>query len=114
MAGNLGERLEYTLYQILCGDDVRPKLFSMRDARRYLQDVADDPPEVAGCVLEVKPKGQKYSVVQLMVNKEGQLIKNGKDAYLGRTLTANEIDDSVVRFMNGETRRTILLDTDAE
>ena len=100
---------ESLMWQIVGGDEAHPRLFRMRDARQYLADVADDHAEVAGCVLSVRPKGEKYEVVQLMTDPSGRLIMNGKDHYLGRRFTASEIDDSVRKFLKGETRRSMTL-----
>jgi len=108
----IGRMAEDLLWQIIGGEEVRPKLFRMRDARQYLYDVVDDNPEVKGCVLSVTPKGQKFEIVQIMIDKEGQPITKGKDAYLGRRIMANDIDDSVRKFLKGETRRNLMLDID--
>ena len=114
MARDLGRMAEEMLWQIIGGEDVRPTLFKMRDARQYLSDVADDHEDVRGCVLSVTPKGEKYEVVQLMIDQAGYPIKNGKDAYLGRKIIAHDIDDSVRKFLKGETRRNMMLATDSD
>ena len=112
MAKDLGRMAEDILWRIIGGEETHPTLFRMRDARQYLMDVADDNPQVAGCVLSVVPKGEQFEVVQLMTDKAGYPIKNGRDAYLGRQIMARDIDDSVRNFLKGETRRNMKLDTD--
>ncbi len=112
MARDLVRMAEDMLWQIIGGEEVRPTLFKMRDARQYLMDVADDHDNVAGCVLSVTPKGEKFEVVQLMIDKAGYPIKNGKEAYLGRKIMAYDIDDSVRKFLKGETRKNMMLGSD--
>lgn len=106
---DLAERVELGLWKLMGGEDVRPKLFTMKDARRFLFDCSEDDPKVDGCVLSITPKGEKFEVVQLMVDQTGHIIKKSPSTYLGRQITASAIDDSVVEFMAGETRKMLKL-----
>ena len=106
---SLTERLELGLWRLMGGEAVRPKLFTMKDARRFLFDCSEDNPNVCSCVLSITHTGEEFEVVQLMVDQEGHIIKTSASTYLGRQMTASAIDDSVVKFMNGETRKTLKL-----
>ncbi len=101
--------LQDKIWQLIGGQEVRPKLFKMNDARRFLLEVSDDNPKVVGCVLSVTPEKNKFRVVMLMIDRTGNLIQNGKTTYLGRQIVANEIDDSVIEFLNGATHKTLML-----
>lgn len=106
---DLTERLELELWKLVGGEAVRPKLFTMKDARRFLFDCSENDPKVDGCVLSITPKGEKFEVVQLMVDRGGHIIKASANTYLGRKIIALAIDDSVVEFMDGETRKILKL-----
>lgn len=103
------ESLELGLWKLVGGEALRPKLFTMKDARRFLFDCSEEDPKVDGCVLSITHKKGKYEVTQLMVDREGHIIKASANTYLGRQMIASAIDDSVVEFMDGETRKILKL-----
>lgn len=109
---NFMQSLEHFLWEEVFGRaDTKPKLFTMKMARSFLMEAAEKDDRVAGCILSVQPKGEKYEVVQLMVDKEEELIKLSREAYMGRRMLAEDVDEGVFTFLDGASRKTLRLPT---
>ena len=87
--------------------ETRPAVFQMSDAWQFFLEVAQKHPHVAKCVLNIEPKGERFVIMQLMIDANGELIKDGASSYLGRRIVAEALDESVPKFMMGETRKTM-------
>lgn len=104
------EGLEQFLWDEVFGrKETRPKLFTMKDAWRFFMDTASDNPRVHTCALNITPKGDRFEVVQLMLDADGNILKAAKDQFVGRKIVAEEIDESVTQYMDGQTRKIMRL-----
>ena len=96
------DRVLMELWNILGGEEVRPKNFTMNNARKFFYDACEKYPEAEKCVLKVVPRGNGYEVTQVMLDKEDEMIKTGQDFCVGRKIFAEQIDKSVWNFLNGK------------
>lgn len=104
---DLGVRLGETLWNMLGGEETRPKVLTMANVKRYMYEVMEDNPMVVGCALSIERRGDHYEVIQLMIDSKEEAIKRGR-GYLGRTIQAQELDESIVSFMNGEKQQKLM------
>ena len=81
----------------------------MMDAWKFFMDTASGNANVDSCVINIEPKGDRFEITQLMLDKEGEILKSDKNGYVGRRVVANDIDASVTKYMNGATRKTMRL-----
>lgn len=62
---DLGVRLGETLWNMLGGEETRPKVLTMANVKRYMYEVMEDNPMVVGCALSTSKKAMK-EVIQHM------------------------------------------------
>lgn len=105
----LAERMEMSLWQLLGGEEVRPHLFTMNNAKKFYYDMIDKYSKAKHCALSVKPKGNRYAIAQVMLDGNLEPIKTSGDACVGRQLIANSIDDELRSFMGGESCKLLEL-----
>ncbi len=99
---NFSERTLMSLWELLGGEEVRPTLFTMTNARTFYMEKRVEFPEATNCVLKVTPQGNRYEVIQLLLNDKMDVIKLSDDTCVGRRLLAKSIAPDVVRFLGGE------------
>lgn len=99
---DLSERVMMSLWQVLGGEEVRPTKFNMENARRFYLEKRIEYPEAKNCVLKVTPHGNRYEIVQIMLNKDLEEIKVSGDTCVGRRLLAKSVADDVFNFLGGE------------
>lgn len=97
------ERALMGLWDILGGEEVRPKIFTMENARKFYFEKRIEYPQAKNCVLKVVPQGEGYEVVQLLLNKDFDLIRISGDTCVGRRLVAQTISVDVKEFLGNET-----------
>ena len=101
------ERMSVELWQILGGEEVRPKNFTMINARRWQFEMLEKYPHAKKCALGIKRKGRRYEILQAMLDENLELLKTSDDMCVGRRLLAENIDKSVVDFMSGESYKLL-------
>lgn len=104
--GKLTDRLSQILWDEVIGrDEVHIKTLDMDNVRRFFMRAAGENAKVFRCGLKIEPKGNHYVITQLMLDKEGKVLRDGSDFYVGRQIYAEQLDDSVIEFMAGKTLR---------
>lgn len=104
------DHLEKLLWDEVVGrNETHPRNFTLQDAQRFFLETAAKYPQAKGCVLSVEPKGDRFQIIQLLIDGKGEILSVDKERYVGRKIVADDIDDSVVNYLNGETRRTMYL-----
>ena len=63
--------------------------------------------EAKKCTISVERKGDRYEILQAMLDDELNMIKTSRDMCVGRRLLADQIDKSVVEFLDGETSKLL-------
>ena len=101
------ERIGVELFQLIGGEETRPKNFTMINARRWQFDMLEKYPQAKKCVLSVKKRGDRYEILQAMVDEDLNIIQLSRDMCVGRRLLADKIDKSVVEFLDGETNKLL-------
>lgn len=99
---DLTERAMMSLWQLIGGEEVRPKVFTMDNARKFYAETRIKYPEATNCVLKVTPHGNRYEIIQLLLNKDLETIKASADTCVGRRLLAETISADVFKFLSGE------------
>ncbi len=100
---NLTDRAMMSLWQAIGGEEVRPKQFTMENARKFYLEKRMEYPEAKNCVLKVTPRGNQYEVVQILLNKDLKEIMVDNEACVGRRLLAKSVAADVMEFLGGET-----------
>ena len=98
---SLTERLGLDLWQVVGGEEVRPKNFTMINARRWQYEMLEKYPQAKKCALSIRRKGERYEILQALLDNDFNLIKVSHDMCVGRRLLAENLDKSVVEFMAG-------------
>lgn len=104
---SLIERFGVELWQLIGGEEVRPRNFTMINARRWQFEMLEKHPAAKKCALSIKRRGDRYEILQALLDDDLNLIKTSRDMCVGRRLLADNIDKSVVDFMNGETTKLL-------
>ena len=90
------------LYEAIGGEEVRPKNFTMDNARKFYDEKRREFPQAKNCVLQVVPHGKSYEVVQLILDENLEIIKLDSDLCVGRHLMAENVADDVWQFLKGK------------
>lgn len=98
---SLTERLGLELWQVVGGEEVRPTNFTMINARRWQYEMLEKYPQAKKCALSIRRKGERYEILQALLDNDFNLIKVSHDMCVGRRLLAENLDKSVVEFMAG-------------
>lgn len=94
-----GDRVLMELWNIFGGEEVRPKNFTMDNARKFFYEKRMEFPQAKSCVLQVEPHGKNYEVVQLMLDSDMNIIKTDRDLCVGRKLIAENVSKDVFDFL---------------
>ncbi len=78
------------------------EIFSMNDAKKFLENCAAKNSSVTQIAIDIKPKGESFEVYMLALNSENKVVHKEQDLPLCRKLIANRIYTDVKKFMNGE------------
>lgn len=95
------------LFDALGGEEVRPKNFTMDNARKFYYEKRKEFPQAKNCVLQVVPHGKLYEIVQLMLDDDLEIIKVDNDFCVGRHLMAENVAEDVWKFLDGKEWRLI-------
>jgi len=94
-------RLEMELWQMIGGEQTRPKLFTMNTANKIRYELMELYPQAKYCALKVTPKGGRCEVIQILLDEGLNPIKEGQGTCVGRQMSAEKIGEDVVKFLNG-------------
>ena len=96
------ERALMSLWEVLGGEEVRPKVFTMENARKFYFEKRIEYPQAQNCVLKVTPHGKGYEIVQILVDENMKMIYLSNDICVGRRIVAESISVDVKNFLGGE------------
>ena len=92
-----------SLWELVGGDELRPKEFTMSNAWQFYDEKSRQFPQATNCILRITPHGNRFEIVQLLVTDDMELIKLDDESCVGRRLLAESISEDVVDFLGGET-----------
>lgn len=104
---SLIDRIGLELWQLVGDEEVRPKNFTMNNARRWQFEMLEKYPAAKKCALSVKRRGDRYEILQALLDEDLNMIKTSRDMCVGRRLLAYNIDQSVTDFLGGETSKLL-------
>ena len=105
---DLGLRLGESIWSVIGGEESRPSLLTMANVKKFTFELMENYPAVKGCALNIERKGDHYEVIQLMIDQNEEAIKSGR-GYLGRTMQVQDLDKSVIDFMDGEKLKKLIV-----
>ena len=90
------------IWNLVGGEEVRPKNFNMNNARGFFYNKRAEFPQTKSCALKVTPRGNRYEIIQLMLDNDMNPLKVNRDFGVGRRLLADNISQDVVDFLGGK------------
>lgn len=105
----LKDVLSRGLWQIVGYEEIHKETFTMRDAREFFENMLGRRPYSEQmedtCVLFVERMDDHYVIKQILMDKNGNFVRQTTKSYYGREITAKYVDESVITYMKGETVR---------
>ena len=99
------------LYEDVIGrKDTRIEEFTLLNAWRFLIDAATEDHRVAMGAIKIVRKGERYEIMQMMLNKNMDPIKKSGEFALGRTLYAYTLDDDMIAYLGEKDYAVMKLD----
>ena len=95
------KRLEMDLWQMMGGEETRPKLFTMNTANKIRYELLEEYPQAKYCALQVTPKNGRHEIIQILLDEALNPIKQGQGTCVGRQMSAEKIGEDVIKFLDG-------------
>lgn len=103
----LSDAMERFLRKALGVDDV--DVFTLAIARQLFDKMLSDRPVSEQmedkCALRVEKVGTTYKITLILIDKDENFVKKTTKSYYGYNFVANYIDETVVRYMDGQKLR---------
>lgn len=108
---NFLDMVGQALYEDVIGrKDTRLEEFSLLNAWKFLIETAMEDHRVAMGAIQIKRKGERFEIMQLMLNKKGDPIRKDGEFILGRTVYAYSLDEDMSEYMGENKYRIMKLD----
>lgn len=78
---------------------------------KFFIECAEGNPRVCNCAVRIERKGDHYDITQIMLTKKMEPIRKDSSSYLGRSIQAYNIDESVEDFMGNAVQRNMQLES---
>lgn len=91
--------------------ETRLEEFTLLNAWAFLIEAAIEDHRVAMGAIRIVRKGEKYEIMQMMLNKKMDPIKKNGEFVFGRTVYAYAIDDDLTEYLAGKDFAIMKLDT---
>lgn len=105
----LKDAFDRALWKIVGGEEIHKDVFTMRDAREFFERMLERRPASEQmedtCALYVEQTGGCYVIKQVLMDKNGNFVRQTTKSYYGREITAKHIDEMVMKYMKGQTVR---------
>lgn len=103
----LSDAMERFLRKALAVDDT--DVFTLAIARQLFDKMLSDRPVSEQmedkCALRVEKVGTTYQITLILMDKDENFVKKTTKSYYGYNFVANYIDETVVRYMDGQKLR---------
>ena len=103
----LSDAMERFLRKALAVDDT--DVFTLAIARQLFDKMLSDRPVSEQmedkCALRVEKVGTIYQITLILMDKDENFVKKTTKSYYGYNFVANYIDETVVRYMDGQKLR---------
>lgn len=103
----LSDAMERFLRKALAVDDT--DVFTLAIARQLFDKMLSDRPVSEQmedkCALRVEKVGATYQITLILMDKDENFVKKTTKSYYGYNFVANYIDETVVRYMDGQKLR---------
>ena len=108
---NFFDMVGQALYEDVIGrKDTHLEEFSLLNAWKFLIEAAMEDHRVAMGAIKIVRKGERYEIMQMMLNKKMDPIQKNGEFVLGRTVYAYTIDEDMAEYLGGKDFAIMKLD----
>lgn len=108
---NILDLIGQALYEDVVGrKDTHLEEFTLLNAWKFLIDVAVEDPRVAMGAIKITRKGERYVIMQMILNKNMDPIHKDGEFVLGRTVYAYSLDEGMQAYLGGKDYAIMKLD----
>lgn len=108
---NFFDLIGQALYEDVIGrKETHLEEFTLLNAWKFLIESAMEDHKVAMGALRVTRKGDRYEIMQLMLNKNMDPIKKSGEFVFGRTVYAYTLDEDLIDFLGEKDMRVMKLE----
>ena len=109
---NFFDMVGQAFYEDVIGrKDTHLEEFTLLNAWKFLIDAAMENPRVAMGAIKIVRKGERYEIIQIMLNKRMNPIQMKGEFVMGRTVYAYMLDDDMIAYLGEKDSVIMKLDT---
>lgn len=103
------DKIKRAMWNAVAADEIHKDIFTMADARSFFDQMLSKRPVSEQmedtCTIAIERDSDRYTITQVLMDKNGNPVRMTAKSYYGRVLTAKHIDELVVKYMDGQTVR---------